>query len=140
MVLMSRIPTCAWLYVTKTMSNSSSLCGYSSRSRVFTASRACQITAVSKTFFFFFTVFVKSASLCLCDFNLDKRESGSRGEGFVFVLDLVSQILLHSFLLKHLLLPLGPKQDPRRNGDGHCVLWLRLQKKRRDETETGTME
>lgn len=52
MVLMSRIPTCAWLYVTKTMSNSSSLCGYSSRSRVFTASRACQITAVSKTFFF----------------------------------------------------------------------------------------
>lgn len=61
------------------------------------------------------------------DFNLDKWESGSRGEGFVFVFDLVSQILLHSFLLKHLLFPLSPKQDPRRNGDGHCVLWLWLQ-------------
>lgn len=88
----------------------------------------------------FFTVFVMSVSLCLCDFNLDKRESGSRGEGFIFMFDLVSQILLHSFLLKHLLLPLSPKQDPRRNSDGHCVLWLWLQKKRRDKIETGTMK
>lgn len=40
-VLMSRIPTWAWLYVTKTMSKSSSLWGYSSLRRTLTVSRAC---------------------------------------------------------------------------------------------------
>lgn len=48
MVLMRRIPTCAWLYVTKTMSNSSSLCGYSSRRRAFTVSSACQDSGVRR--------------------------------------------------------------------------------------------
>lgn len=71
-----------------------------------------------------------SVRVCLCDFNLDEGESGSRGEGFILVFNLVSQVLLHSFLLKHLLLALSPKQDPRGNSDGHCVLWLWLQKKR----------
>lgn len=65
--------------------------------------------------------------------NLDEGEGWSRGEGFVFVLDLVSQVLLHSLLLEHLLLPLGPKQDPRGNGDGDGVLRLRLRIERREE-------
>lgn len=58
--------------------------------------------------------------------NLDEGEGWSRGEGFIFVLDLVPQVLLHSLLLEHLLLPLGPKQDPRGNGDSNGVLRLRL--------------
>lgn len=65
--------------------------------------------------------------------NLDEGEGWSRGEGFVFVLDLVPQVLLHSLLLEHLLLPLGPKQDPRGDGDGDGVLRLRLRTERREE-------
>lgn len=65
--------------------------------------------------------------------NLDEGKSWSRGEGFVFVLDLVPQVLLHSLLLKHLLLPLGPKQHPRGNGDGDGVLRLRLRVERGEE-------
>lgn len=60
-------------------------------------------------------------------FNLDKWESGSRGEGFILVFDLVSQVFLHAVLLKHFLLPLRSEQDPRGDGDCHCVLRLRLQ-------------
>lgn len=127
MVLMSRIPTCAWLYVTNTMSKSSSLCGYSSRSRVFTASRACQMNGNSQQKAKYY---LKNLDCFVCDCNLDKWESGSRGKRFVFVFNLVSQIFFHPFLLKDLLLPLSPKQDPRRNGDGYCVFWLWLQKEK----------
>lgn len=63
-------------------------------------------------------------------FNLDERKSGSRREGLVLVLDLVSQVFLHAFLLEHLLLPLGPKQDPGRDGHRHGVLWLWLKENR----------
>lgn len=64
----------------------------------------------------------------VCRFNLDKRKSGSGSEGFIFVLDLVSQVLLHSLLLEHLLLALGPKQDTGRDSYGHSVfrLWLQI--------------
>lgn len=81
---------------------------------------------------------VMSVRVRLRDCNLDEGESGSRGEGLILVLNLVSQVLLHSLLLKHLLLALGPKQDPRGDGDGHCVLWLWLQRKRH-ERENGVM-
>lgn len=64
----------------------------------------------------------------MCDFNLDKGESRPRSKGFVLMFNLVSQIFLHTFLLKHLLLPFSPEQDPRGNSYSHCVLWLRLQK------------
>lgn len=82
--------------------------------------------------------FNMSVSVRWCDFNLYEGESGSRGEGFGLVFDLVPQILLHSFLLEHLLLPLSPKQDPRGDGDGHCILWLWLQKEK-NEIEDGMM-
>lgn len=75
----------------------------------------------------------------MCGFNLDEGERRSRGEGFVLVFDLVPQILLDSFLLKHLLLPLSPKQDSRGNGDGHSVLWLGLHEDR-DKRENGMMQ
>lgn len=132
-MLISRIPTCAWLYVTRTMSNSSSLCGYRTRKRAFTASNACggKVT-------------VSNSKLCVSSVtvqrfrlnwhvNLDEGEGRSRGEGFVLVLDLVPQVLLHSLLLEHLLLPLGPKQDPRGDGDGDGVLRLRLRVERPEE-------
>lgn len=82
--------------------------------------------------------FNTSVSVCWCDFNLDEGESRSRGEGFGLVFDLVPQILLHSFLLEHLLLPLSPKQDPRGDGDGHRVLRLWLQKEK-NKIEDGMM-
>lgn len=72
----------------------------------------------------------------LCDFNLDKRESGPRGKRLVLVFYLVSQILLHSLLFEHLLLALRPEQDPRRHGDGDRVLWPGL----RRHTGTGRRE
>lgn len=59
-------------------------------------------------------------------FNLDEGERGSRSEGFVLVLDLVGQVLLHPLLLENLLLAVGAEQDARGDGDGHCVLRLRL--------------
>lgn len=138
MVLISRIPTCAWLYVTSTMSNSSSLCGYRSRKRAFTASSACQSTvSVSNWTRSLSHLSVQVLALLALSgqisrsINLDERESWSGGEGFVFMLDLVPQVLLHSLLLKHLLLPLRPKQDPGGNGDGDGVLWLRLREETR---------
>ena len=70
--------------------------------------------------------------MCLGDFNLDEGESRSRGEGLVLMFDLEPQILLYAVLLKHLLLPLGPKQDSRRDGNGHCVFWFWLPKKRQE--------
>ena len=134
---MSRIPTCAWLYVTRTMSNSSSLCGYSSRKRALTASRAWSKNqagkrAKKKNSLKMIVCTVSVRFVCVT-FYLDKGESRSRGEGFVLVFNLVSQILLHSLLLKHLLLMLRPKQDAGRNSNSHCVLRLWLQRK----TETG---
>lgn len=51
------------------------------------------------------------------------------------MLDLVPQVLLHPLLLEHLLLQLGPKQDPRGNGDGDGVLGLRLWMGRREEAD-----
>lgn len=65
---------------------------------------------------------------CWClDSHLDEGEGGPRGKGLMLVFNLVPEVLLHSLLLEHLLLLLGPEQDPGRHGDGHCVLWLRLQ-------------
>ena len=79
--------------------------------------------------------FFGRSSVFSFDSNLDEGKSRSRSERLVLVIYLVFQVLLHAFLLEHLLLPLGPEQDPRRNGDGHCVLRLWLQEKDRRERE-----
>lgn len=69
-------------------------------------------------------------------FHLDEGEGGSRGEGFVLVFDLVPQILLHAFLLKHPLLQLGAEQDARRDRHGHGVLWLWLRGRKKKTENT----
>lgn len=73
-------------------------------------------------------------------FNLDEGERGSRSEGFVLVLDLVGQVLLHPFLLEDLLLAFGAEQDAGGDGDGHRVLRLWLPYNKQTNKQDGTSE
>lgn len=54
--------------------------------------------------------------------------------------DLVGQVLLHPLLLENLLLAVGAEQDARGDGDGHCVLGLRLPINKQTNKQASTAE